>query len=420
MNQEKLAIEGGPKAREKPFPPRFLIGNEEREAILSYLDRVIETGEGIIYNGPEEEAYCREFADYLGGGYADAVSSGTAALFVALHALNPEPFSEIIVSAVTDPGGIMPILFLNCIPVIADTAPNSYNTCPEEIEKLITPLTSAIVVAHIGGEPADIENIVKIARKHDIPVIEDCAQAVGAKLNGKYLGTFGDIGVFSTMFGKHYCTGGQGGMVFTKDEELYWKIRRSADRGKPFGLPPGSTNVIASLNFNADELSCVIGRVQLRKLPKIVQRRREIVERIKEGIEDLQPISLPLPLPGAEPSYWFLRVRFHREKCKVNKEKFCQALIAEGLPITTTYKFALPHQMEWAKNRAVFGSSSYPWSSPEYKGKFKGNPSEEFPTPNAVEAMETNFNVTIYESWGEEEVRDIIKGLRKVAKAFSL
>jgi len=414
MNEEKLAIDGGPKAREKSFPPRFLIGKEEREAILSYLDRVIETGEGIIYNGPVEEAYCKEFADFLGGGYADAVSSGTAALFVALHAIDPEPFSEIIVSAVTDPGGMMPIVFLNCIPVIADTAPNSYNTCAEEIEKLISPLTSAIVVAHIGGEPADIENIVKIARKHSIPVIEDCAQSHGAKLNGKYLGTFGDIGIFSTMFGKHHCTGGQGGIVFTKNEELYWKIRRCADRGKPFGLPPGSTNVIASLNFNLDELSCAIGRVQLRKLPKIVERRREIVQRIKEGIDDSEPISIPACIPGAEPSYWFLRVRFHKEKCKVDKEKFCQALIAEGLPITPSYIFALPHLMDWFKNRSVFGKSGYPWASPDYKG----DPNREFPTPNAREAMENHFNLAIYESWGEEEVRDIIKGLQKVSKAF--
>ncbi|MGC9004428.1 MAG: DegT/DnrJ/EryC1/StrS family aminotransferase [bacterium] len=414
MKEEELAINGGPKTRTKPFPPRFLIGEEEKEAVLSLLDKAIQTGEPIIYNGAEEEAYCREFADFLGGGYADAVSSGTSALFVALHALNPEPFSEVIVSAVTDPGGMMPIVFLNCIPIIADTAPDSYNTSAEQIEELISPLTSAIVVAHIGGEPADIENIVALARRYKIPVIEDCAQAHGAKLNGNYVGTFGDISVFSTMFGKHYCTGGQGGIVFTKSEELYWKIKRAADRGKPFGLPQGSTNAIASLNFNLDELSCAIGRVQLKKLPKIVGRRREIVERIKEGIKDLETISLPPCLPGAEPSYWFLRIRFHKEKCKVDKERFCQALIAEGLPITPSYKFAMPHMMDWFKNRSVFGKSGYPWASPEYKG----DPNRDFPTPNALEAMEKHFNLTIYESWGEEEVKDIIKGLRKVAKAL--
>lgn len=411
---DKLAIEGGPKVREKPWPPRHLLGEEEKFAVTALFERAIASGEAIIYEGPEEEAYCREFSEFMGGGYADAVSSGTAALFVALHALNPEPFTEIIVSAVTDPGGMMPIVFLNCVPVIADTSPGSYNTSAEEIAKLISPLTSAIVVAHIGGEPADIERISALAKKHNIPLIEDCAQALGAKFNGRYVGSFGDIAIFSTMFGKHFSTGGQGGMVYTKSEELYWKIRRAADRGKPFGLPPGSTNCIASLNFNADELRCAIGRVQLRKLPWIVRKRREMVAQIAEGIKDLKVVSLPNPLPGAEPSYWFLRLQFHRERSKVDKERFCQALLAEGLPITPSYKSAMPHLMDWFKKRSVFGKSGYPWASPYYKG----DPNRDFPTPNALSSMATNFNLTIYESWGEEEIRDIIRGLRKVGEAY--
>lgn len=410
---EKLAIEGGPKVREKPWPPRQLLGEEEKSAVLALFEKAIASGEPIIYEGPEEQAYCREFAEFMGGGYADAVSSGTAGLFVALHALNPEPFTEVIVSPITDPGGMMPIVFLNCIPVIADTAPGSYNTSAEEIAKLISPLTSAIVVAHIGGEPAEIEKISSLAKEHNIPLIEDCAQALGAKYNGRYVGTFGDIAIFSTMFGKHYSTGGQGGIVYTRREDLYWKIRRAADRGKPFGLPEGSTNCIASLNFNSDELRCAIGRVQLRKLPWVVERRREIVARIAEGIKDLEIISIPQPLPGAEPSYWFLRIQFHEDKAKVNKEKFCQALSAEGLLVTPNY-FALPHLMDWFKHRAVFGKSGYPWASPDYKG----DPHREFPTPNALSAVKNNFNLTIYESWGEEEIRDIVKALRKVGEAY--
>ncbi|MBC7327775.1 DegT/DnrJ/EryC1/StrS family aminotransferase [bacterium] len=411
---EKLAIDGGPRVRQKPFPPRYLLGEEEKQAVLSLFEKVISTGEAIVYNGPEEEAYCKEFAEFMGGGYADAVNSGTSALFVALHALDPEPFTEVIVSAVTDPGGMMPILFLNCIPVIADTAPDSYNTCAEEIAKLISPLTSAIVVAHIGGEPADIERIAALARERGIPLIEDCAQSHGAKMNGKYVGSFGDIAVFSTMFGKHFSSGGQGGIVYTKNGELYWKIRQAADRGKPFGLPEGSTNCIASMNFNSDELHCAIGRVQLRKLPSIVERRREIVAEIAEGIKDLKIVSIPEPLPGADPSYWFLRMRFHREKSKVDKERFCQALSAEGLIVTPSYRFALPHLMDWFRNRAVFGKSGYPWTSPDYKG----DPDKKFPTPNALSAMETNFNLAIYESWGKEEIDDIVEALRKVGEAY--
>lgn len=411
---EKLAIEGGPKVREKPWPGRRLLGEEERSAVVALFDRAIAEGEPIVYNGPEEEAYCREFAEFIGGGYADAVSSGTAALFSALHALNPEPFTEVIVGAVTDPGGIMPVVMLNCIPVIADTAPGSYNTCAEEVAKALSPLTSAIVVPHIGGEPADIEAITALARKHSIPVIEDCAQSAGAKLNGRLVGSFADVSVFSTMFGKHYCTGGQGGMVYTKSEELYWKVRRAADRGKPFGLPDGSTNCIASLNLNSDELSCAIGRVQLRKLTWIVQRRRSLVARIAEAISDLEVVSLPPQPAGAEPSYWFLRMQFHQENAVCDKETFCRALAAEGVLLSSSYRHAVPHLMDWYRRRAAFGTSGYPWASPAYRG----DPNREFPTPNALSAMETCFNLTLYESWGEQEADDIAAALRKVARAF--
>ncbi|MGQ9525492.1 MAG: DegT/DnrJ/EryC1/StrS family aminotransferase [Armatimonadota bacterium] len=412
---EKLAIDGGPKVRSKPWPERFLLGPEERSAVLALLDRSISTGEPIAYNGPEEEAYCREFAEFMGGGFADAVSSGTAALFTALHALNPEPFTEVIVSAVTDPGGMMPIVMLNCIPVIADTAPESYNTCAEEVEKLISPLTSAIVVPHIGGEPADVERIAALAKDRGIPVLEDCAQSAGARLNGRYVGSFGDAAVFSTMFGKHYSTGGQGGMVYTKSEDLYWKIRRAADRGKPFGLPEGSTNCIASLNLNLDELSCAVGRTQLRKLPSITQKRRELAAMIAGGIRDLDIVSLPRQLPGAEPNYWFLRLQFHKDSAKCDKETFCRALAAEGILLSPSYRHAMPHLMDWYRNRTVFGTSGLPWASPAYKG----DPNRHFPTPNALSTMETHFNLTLYESWGEKEASDIVTALRKVAEAFA-
>lgn len=224
---EELAINGGPRVRTKPFPGRGLLGPEEKAAVDALFDEAIASGSAFGYNGPTEEAYCKEFAEFMGGGYVDAVNSGTTAVYVALRALNIEPFTEVIVSCLTDPGGMMPIVMMNCIPIIADTEPGSYNTGPKEVEELISPLTSAILVAHIGGEPVDMEGIMAIARKHNIPVVEDCAQAHGAKLNGKLVGTFGDVAAFSTMFGKHHCTGGQGGLVYTRDERLYYEARRS-------------------------------------------------------------------------------------------------------------------------------------------------------------------------------------------------
>ncbi|MCC7354110.1 MAG: DegT/DnrJ/EryC1/StrS family aminotransferase [Anaerolineae bacterium] len=416
-NLSQLALHGGPKVRTDPWPHRGHIGLEEKAAVDAFLDRVI-TGDippGYMgYNGPEETAYCEEFAQSMGGGYADGVNSGSVGLYVALKALALRPFTEVIVGAVTDPGGMMPIPLLNLVPIVADTVPGGYNTGPEQVEALISPLTSAIAVAHIAGEPADMEGIMAVARKRGIPVVEDCAQAHGATLYGKPVGSFGDVAFFSTLFGKHHCTGGQGGVVYTRHEAIYQAIRRSSDRGKPFFLPAGTTNVVASLNLNLTDMAAAMGRVQLRKLPEQVKRRRAIVERLNEGIQGLEVLSIPPPIPGAEPSYWFLRVEFHADKATCDKETFCQALGAEGLPVDLHYRGALPHLMDWFVNRRVFGESGYPWTSPDYDG----DPDRQFPCPNAQASMDSQFNLRFHENWGEREVADAVAILRKVGLAY--
>lgn len=411
----QLALYGGPRVRTNPWPERGLIGLEERAAVNALFDQAIETGQAIGYNGPQEAAYCQEFSSYMGGGYADAISSGTAGVFIALKALGIEPFTEVIVGAVTDPGGLMPIPLCNCIPVIADTMPGSYNTGPEQVAALISPLTSAIVIPHIAGEPADIAGIMQVAREHSLPVIEDCSQAHGATLYGQMVGTFGNVAVFSTMFGKHHSTGGQGGLIYTQDEGLYHALRRAADRGKPFGLPAGSTNAIASLNLNANELGCAIGRAQLAKLPGLIATRRAVAARLADGIRGLRTVSFPALIPGAAASYWFLRLRFHADQATCDKATFCAALAAEGLTINPSYRAALPHTMDWYVHRHVFGNSGYPWSSPAYRG----NPDQQFPCPNADAVMDTDFNLHAHENWKNAEIADAVTIFRKVDAAFA-
>ena len=412
----ELAINGGTPVRNTPWPGRGLIGAEEKAAVDAYLDAVI-AGPGFIsYGGAEEEAYCQEFAATLGGGYADAVNSGTTAVYVALKALELPAFSEVVVSAVTDPGGMMPIALLNLIPMVADSAPGQYNTGPEQVEALITPRTSAIVVAHIGGEPADMAGVMAVAERHGLPVVEDCAQAHGAGLNGRPLGTWGTVAAFSTMWGKHHSTGGQGGVVYTQDEELYWRVRRAADRGKPFNLEAAGGNRVATLNFNLTELAAVVGRAQLTKLPGIVERRRKVAGALIEALQGCEVLAPPEVLPGAEPSWWWLRTRFRPERASCDKPTFCTALAAEGLPINPDYRGALPHRMAWFTQRKVFGDSGYPWASPEYAGERD----REFACPSAEETMETTFNLHMHEGWGDGEVRDALEIVSKVEEAYQV
>ncbi len=406
-----LAINGGQKAIDFNIKGREQFDQAERSTALRIFDKSIASGNAFGYNGPEEEAFGKEFAEFLGGGYADGVNSGTNAVHVALKALDLPPFSEVVVGAVTDAGGIMPIVINNCIPMVADAMPGCYNSGPAEIEAVITPLTRAIVVAHIGGEPANMPAIMQVAAKYNLPVIEDCAQSHGAKIKGQCVGTFGAYGAFSLMFGKHFCAGGQGGAVFCKTEDLYWKERRAADRGKPFGLENSNGNVTPALNCNLDEFGAAIGRVQLKKLPSIIARRQKFVAMlIERGISNLASITIPEIVAGGEHVYWWWRLRVNCTNITVSKADYCAALIAEGVPMNPKYSAALPATFEWFQNR----HQKFPWNNAAYKG----DRNREFPCPNALASMENHFNLSVSESWGEKEADAVMLGFKKVDEAF--
>ena len=140
---QKLAIDGGSKVRQTPFPARGLIGAEERSAALALFDQAIASGNAFGYGGPGEQQYDKDFAAYLGGGFADAVNSGSNALYCALGALQIDALSEVIVPPITDPGGVMPVALLGLVPVVADADPRSYNTSAEQLAPLITERTRA-------------------------------------------------------------------------------------------------------------------------------------------------------------------------------------------------------------------------------------------------------------------------------------
>ncbi|MDY7010180.1 MAG: DegT/DnrJ/EryC1/StrS family aminotransferase [Planctomycetota bacterium] len=405
-SDEKLAINGGSAVREKPFPPRRLFGEEEKAAAIEVFDESIAAGEAFGYGGKREQAYEAEFAERLGGGFAKAVNSGTSAILSALASLELEPESEVICPPITDPGGVMPIVMMNCVPVPADTNEFSFNTGPEQVAAAITDRTRAIIVAQIMGEPVDMDPIMEIARRKGLPVIEDAAQAHGATYKGRFVGTCGDIAAFSTMFGKHFASGGQGGIFFTRNEEMFWKARRFMDRGKPFGTDE-STNVRLGLNLNTDELSAAIGRVQLGKMPWIVERRQAVAGAIAEGIESLQAVSLGRIIPDSKASYWHLRMTVDTDKLTVDKDAFAEALAAEGIPIGVSYRH-IPAEHLWFRNRNTYGSGGYPWRTPYEPPNL----------PNCEAVTASNFLIHIHENWTDEEIDDTVAGLTKVEKAF--
>ncbi|MGO8776973.1 MAG: DegT/DnrJ/EryC1/StrS family aminotransferase [Terracidiphilus sp.] len=406
-------VHGGPRARRLPWPRRRHFDKREKRAVMKLLDREIRKGDAVIYGGPETKAYCQAFADYLGGGCAAAVNSGTNAIYVALRALDLEPGSEVVVPAITDPGGTMPVAMLGCIPIPADSDRGSLNISALQIKKVLTDRTSAIVVAHISGRPVDMDPILELASERRIPVVEDCAQAHGALYKGRMVGSLGTISAFSTMFGKQHSTGGQGGVVFTKDTLLFARVRQVSDRGKPYGALGNPANLVASLNFNQDEISMAIGRIQLAKLPAAIQARRTFAASVERGLYGVEGISFIGDPPGAAGSYWFLTVRLDPSQIACDSGEFAQALEREGIGgVSAGYPF-FPTLQPWYRDANIFGSSGLPWSLLPNQPKPR-----RFELPNAQEASQRIVRIDVHEGLGAGEARDLMAAIKKIARFY--
>lgn len=406
-----LAIDGGAKVRTKPWPSRVQIDDREIKAVNDLMDKCRRGGAFDRYGGEEVDAYEKEFAKFFGVKYAAACSAGTAAVHTALGALELDPLSEVISAPITDNGAVMPIVWCGCIPIPADADPETMNMDPKSVEKRINRNTKAIIAGHIAGSPCDMGAIMRLSRKHGIPVIEDCSQSHAAEYKGKFCGAIGHLGVFSLMSGKHSTAGGQGGMVITNDEELYWKAKRFADRGKAFGIDKANGSVMLGLNYRMTELEAAIGRVQLKKIPTIVGNRRKVVDRIGRNIKGLKAVRLGKVVKGGRSAYWFLFIRVDESRLKVTKDQFARAVAAEGIPAAARYD-AIPFHQDWMTKRATFGRSRWPWSL------YKKNIDYTDMVPNAYRANDLHFRVNVHECYGAREADDMAEALAKVEKAY--
>lgn len=407
---DRLAVDGG-TAAVKAYPPRKLIGAAERKAIVDLVDRSIEKGLAFDrYGGTETDAYEKEFAAWLGTGHATAVSSGTASIHTALAALNLEPGDEVVCSPITDPGAVMPVIWNLCIPVFADTSPETFNVTPQTVEAAISERTRAIVVGHIAGEPAAIDEIIAIADKHKLPVIEDCAQSHGATWRGRRVGSFGTLSAWSMMSGKHHTSGGQGGMVCTNDAELYQRARRFADRGKT--LDERRDNLFLGINYRMTDLEAVVGRVQLKRLDGFVARRQQLAGRLTQQMCGNKAFSIGAIPDEGKGAYWFLRIRVYLDRLRVDKAQVAKALGAEGVPAAATYT-SLIHKQTWFAKKQTFGQSGLPWTLPgarkiEYDGC----------CPNAAAALANHMICSFHEDLDENTIDAMAKAFAKVEKAY--
>jgi dTDP-4-amino-4,6-dideoxygalactose transaminase len=337
-------------------------GNEE----LALLREVLDSGTLNCTKGTQVKAFERAFAERYGIPYSRAVTSGTAAVHTAVAAVDPEPGDEIITTSITDMGGIAPILYQQAIPIFADVDPVSLNVTPESVAARITPRTRAIIATHLFGNPCDVIGIKRVADKHRIPVIEDCAQAYLATQDGKLVGTIGDIGAFSLQQGKHMTTG-EGGIVVTSDAKHARWMTLFSDKAWGYGDPKPDHYFLA-LNYRMTDLQGAVARAQLVKLDGVVERRRRTAADLTELLEDIPGLVLPTALPGALHVYWKYPLIVDPAVVRGGADALGAALKVRGVFCAPRYIQKPAFQCQVFTERKTYGKSQCPWSCREREG----------------------------------------------------
>jgi len=409
---ETLAIHGGPKVKTTPFGTGRRFDYAEVQQLIEALDQ----NTLFYWYGKKVKEFTRKFADMYGRKHCVAASSGTGGIHVALGTLGVTEGDEVIVSPVTDMGSIIGILYQNAIPVFADIDPYTYNIDAASIESKITDKTKAIQVVHLAGNAADMDAIMDVAQRHNLRVVEDCAQSYECFYKGRRAGAIGDIGCFSTNDYKHISTG-DGGMIIMDDYALYEKAHRFAD--KNYNRLSADIRVgieYIAPNYRMSELQGAVAIAQLDKLEWICARRHEYGERITRGIGGICGIIPRKVIEGGKSSFYDYLFRFDEKEAGVSKADFCKAVCAEGVYLggygrTCVYEYGL------FKNRVGYEGTHAPFDSKYYGREIVY---ETGLCPEAEKVVETICACSVKEFYTDQDIDDIVNAIQKVARYYNM
>jgi 8-amino-3,8-dideoxy-alpha-D-manno-octulosonate transaminase len=423
--EEKLAIEGGTPVRTKPLPLEFpgvhYMDEDEVNAALRVLTARSPFRHYGINLQKEAEIFESEFASFLGVNHALAVTSGTAALHTALTALGVGPGQEVIVPAYMWVSVVAAVVNLGAIPVLADID-DTFCLSPAAVERAITPRTTGIIVVHMSGAPANILELLKVARQKGLFLLEDCAQCAGGSVEGKKVGTFGDMGIFSFQMNKN-MTSGEGGAVVTNDARLYQRAFASHDTG--YARDANGRAIFDDLDlclwargYRVDEMRAAILRVQLKKLPRTIAHMRSSKYRIRKALEQFPQVRLrKIVDPVGDTGCFLISTYRDPETAKM----ISQALRAEGIAtssqgvnnvLMTDWGLHIYYNITSLVNQTSADKNGFPWklaenaqSMPNYA---KGS------CPAADDLFERSILLAIPSCLVEEDEEDIIRAFRKV------
>ena len=409
---EKLAIDGGVPVRTKPpIVETDVVEQEELDALMEVAkSKKLRRAEAAI-------EYERSIAEWFGVKHAIAVSSGTTALHIALAAFGIGPGDEVIVTPYTFVASDTCVLEQNAIPIFADVDPVHLTLDPEDVARRITPRTKAIIPVTITGTPVDMDPLMELARKHNLWVLEDACQSLGASYKGKLIGTIGHVGAFSTITGKISNTG-EGGFVITDNTDLFEKMWGYMDFARNKSLGPASKYHwgLPCTNYRITNMQAAIGIQQMKRLRSMIAARSENANYLTEKLEKTPGIVLPAEYPWGERVYFYYVIRIQPEILGTDMLNFALALAAEGVyndKYLSTTRWMIPQHLEpLFVNKTGYGGTKCPFECPWYEGSveyYKGL------CPEAEKACDEVFWLaSVHPLLEKEDLDDIAAAVKKV------
>ena len=331
----RLALLGGKPIRSKLFPAYNPIGEEEKKAVQHVMDsgnlsQFLGVWHDDFFGGPYVRQFEKDWANAIGVKHAVSINSATSGLYAAIGACGIKPGDEVIVSPYTMTASAVAPMIYGAVPVFADIDPFNFGLAPESVEQRISARTKAIVVVHIFGHPADMDGIMALAVRHNLMVIEDCAQSPLSLYKGRLTGSIGHIGIFSLNYHKHIHTG-EGGIAVTNDDGLAERLQLIRNHGEAVVEAKGTQDLmnIVGYNYRLTELQAAIGVEQLKKLPALLQTRRKNALYLKSAIETLKGIYPQEVSTGCTHAYYNQVFHFKEEEVGIHRNLFVQAVSAE-------------------------------------------------------------------------------------------
>ena len=363
--KNKLALRGGKKEITYSLKPYRTIHKEEIKAANEVLRSGILSGfeaskTNKFFGGKKVKNFEQKIKNFFKVKHAIVVNSWTSGISIAVGSLDIEPGDEILVSPWTMTATAAAILHWNAIPVFVDIDEESFCIDPQKIERKISKKTKAIIVVDIFGRSADMKSINKIAKKNNLKVICDSAQAVGAKYNGKHVGTLGDIGGYSLNYHKHIHTG-EGGIIITNNDYFARRMQLLRNHAETIINKKENLSNMIGHNYRLGEIEAAIGIEQLKKLNKYIKSRVEVAKKLNKGLNKLKGIRLPKIKKSFENSFYVYPIIIDYKKLKKSKNFIFNALKAEGVPALMKQYVNL-HLLPVYQKKIAYGKKNFPWS----------------------------------------------------------